>query len=115
MLGKLEAHSAGVDTTLYGLYKMKPNQIDALNFDTQNPASFPSNVSFEPYTSGLGMQGHFAQAVARFGFDDLKHLQMLNALLFSLVFATFVIFAARLTNVTFAALIGVVAKAHRSL
>lgn len=93
------------ENSLYGLYVPAPSPSDEVDSSTSAPVA----TEAVPYVSSLGLQGWFARGASYFGFSDLHRLQLLNAALFAFVFSTFIVLAARITNVAFSVATAVVA------
>lgn len=93
------------ENSLYGLYVPAPSTSDEIGSSTSAPVA----TEEVPYVSSLGLQGWFARGASYFGFSDLHRLQLLNAALFAFVFSTFIVLAARITNVAFSVATAVVA------
>lgn len=105
-VAKFDASKYGVDSWDYGLLVAQPNQMAPLNLESP-PTLWDgkSSQDYVPYQSQLGLQGHFFLTIFKLGITSFEKLQAINAIIFSFVFAFFVLVIARASNLLFASLV----------
>jgi hypothetical protein len=104
-VAKLQAGQNDVDIWKYGLLVAQPNQMAPLYPEQSQIQGWAGNSTedFVPYTSQLGLQGKVLLALNSFGISDFNNLQAINAIIFSFVFAFFVLIISKITTWLFSA------------